>query len=82
MKCYKNVFTIKYLQKNYRFFTFILVYIIYFIFLFLFYLKYFNNLKNEIKIIISAKIILPDKEKPKKRRKKFYIIRIKLKEEI
>ena len=55
IKCYKIVFNIKNIKKNYGFFTSIFIFIFYFICLFTFYCKSKKNLINEIFKIIEAK---------------------------
>ena len=55
IKCYKIVFNIKNIKKNYGFYISIFVIILYFICLFAFYCKSKKNLINEIFKIIEAK---------------------------
>ena len=55
MKCYKNVFIIKKLTKNYGFYLFVVILIIFFISFILFYAKYYSILKVNIKDLIDAK---------------------------
>ena len=55
MKCYKNVFIIKKLTKNYGFYLFVVILIIFFISFILFYAKYYSILKDNIKDLIDAK---------------------------
>jgi hypothetical protein len=55
VKCYKNVFTIKKLLKNYGFYFFLIILIIFFISFILFYARYYSILKNIIKDLIDAK---------------------------
>ena len=54
LKCYKIVFKIKELQKNYGFFIVSFLVLFYFITLFIFILSSFSNYKKEIKNIIWA----------------------------
>ena len=55
MKCYKNVFKLESLKKNYAFFLFIFLLAFYFLSFFLFYFKYYDVLINTIKKIQEAK---------------------------
>ena len=55
LKCYKQVFNGKSLQKNYGFFIYIFIFVVYFILMFLFYFKYYSILINLIKKIVDAK---------------------------
>ena len=55
IKCYKNVFKIESLIRNYGFFIFISIFVLYFICLFLFYFKYYYNIINIINEIFKAK---------------------------
>jgi len=65
MKCFKNVFIIKNLIKNYGFYILMSILLLFFIILFLFYCKYYSKLKKEINLIISAKKYFFNQEKKK-----------------
>ena len=63
IKCYKNVFILKGLIKNYGFYIFLFTIIIFFICLSLFYCRYYSKLKKEIYLIIDAKKFFFNQEK-------------------
>ena len=56
LKCYKDVFRIEMLKKNFGFFNFILILLLFFVTLILFYIKYFSLLINFIHSLEQAKI--------------------------
>ena len=62
MKCFKKVFLIHNLIKNYGFYIFSFIYILYVICLFLFSCKYYYQLINNIDNAIEAKIKKPVKK--------------------
>ena len=84
MKCYKIVFKIKDLIKNYGFFIISIIIVLYFITLIIFWAYSYNKLKNDINIMISLlkinettitkndtkKIIKKNNKKKVKRKKK------------
>ena len=55
LKCYKQVFKIRSLKKNYGFYIYTFLYLFYFLTLFLFSGKYYNNLILEANKIIFSK---------------------------
>jgi hypothetical protein len=55
LKCYKSVFVLKNLKKNYGFLIHLFIYILFFICLILFYFRYYIKIKNEINNIVKAK---------------------------
>ena len=55
LKCYKQVFNIKSLKKNYGFFIYTFLYLVYFLTLFLFSGKYYYNIILEANKIIFSK---------------------------
>ena len=56
LKCYKDVFRIEMLKKNFGFFNFILILLLFFVTLILFYIKYFSLLINFIHSLEQAKV--------------------------
>ena len=55
LKCYKNVFEINSIKKNYGFYIFLLIIILFIITFFLFYCKYYYTLIAQINKIFKAK---------------------------
>ena len=90
LKCYKTVFKVKELKKNYGFFIIGFVFILYLITLFIFIFKSYSNLKKEIKNIIMAlkfndipmkdhQVTLNEKSKKKSKKDLFFKKRKRLK---
>ena len=55
LKCFKQVFSIFGLRKNYGFYIHIFIYILFILCIFLFYFKYYSQLMNNITKLINAK---------------------------
>ena len=55
LRCYKSVFALKNLKKNYGFLIHLFIYILFFICLILFYFRCYIKIKNEINNIVKAK---------------------------
>ena len=54
IKCFKKVFNVKHILKNYGFFIFTFILLLYIICVLLFLLKYYFSLKKEINILITS----------------------------
>ena len=55
LKCYKELFDLNYLKKNYGFFIFVFINALFYISILLFVFKFFSILKEQINVIIKAK---------------------------